>query len=139
MFDWKPEYSLNIAEIDKQHKRLFELAEELYEISKAGDNFDYYDDIMRIFWELRDYTVYHFGYEEKLLEQYGMDSNYVKMHKLEHGAFVNKMIKFGQQDIDKNEKKILLEVIMFAVDWIEKHIMNTDKKYSSFLNSHGVY
>jgi hemerythrin-like metal-binding domain len=139
MFDWKPEYSLNIAEIDKQHKRLFELAAELYEISRAKDDFDHYDEIMRVFQELSDYTVYHFSYEENLLDQYKFEPHYTKMHKLEHGAFVNKMVKLGQQDLDKNQKKVLLDIIMFAVDWIEKHIMNTDKKYSAFLNSQGVY
>ena len=133
MFDWKPEYNLNITEIDKQHKRLFELAGQLYEIAKAKDEFDYYDDINRIFEELRDYTVYHFGYEEKLLEQYGFDSHEAKIHKLEHGGFVNKMIQVGKQDLDKNERKILLDIIMFTVNWIEKHILDTDKKFGNFL------
>ncbi|MPM35964.1 Bacteriohemerythrin [bioreactor metagenome] len=139
MFDWKPEYNLNITEIDKQHKRLFELADQLYEIAKAKDGFDYYDEINRIFQELSDYTVYHFGYEEKLLDEYGYDGHESKIHKLEHGGFVNKMIQVGKQDIDKNERKILLDVIMFTVDWIEKHILYTDKKYSAYLNSKGVY
>ncbi|MGI6092683.1 MAG: hemerythrin family protein [Veillonellaceae bacterium] len=139
MFDWKPEYNLNIAEIDKQHKRLFELAGQLYDIAKAKDGYDYYDEINRIFGELRDYTVYHFGYEEKLLAQYGYDDQETKLHKLEHGGFVNKIIQVSKQDLDKNEKQILLDVIMFAVNWIEKHILHTDKKYSEFLNSKGVY
>lgn len=138
MFDWKPEYSLNIAEIDKQHKQLFKLAADLYEIAKLNDGFDHYDDIVRVFQELSDYTVYHFGYEEKLLAQYGYDQEEMKRHKFEHGAFVMKMTKIQQQDLDKNEKKILMDVIMFAVDWIEKHIMRTDKKYSGFLNNHGI-
>lgn len=139
MFEWKSEYSLNIAEIDKQHKRLFELIGQLYQIAKVDDGYDHYDEIKAVFNELSDYTVYHFGYEEKLLAQYNYDSHETKIHKLEHGGFVNKMVKVGQQDLDKNEKKILLDVIMFAVEWIEKHILLTDKKYSEFLNSHGVY
>ncbi|MDD4601841.1 Bacteriohemerythrin [bioreactor metagenome] len=138
MFDWKPEYSVGIAAIDTQHKRLFELVGQLHEIARTNDGFDHYDEIVKVFNELRDYTVYHFGYEEKLFEQYNYDSHETKIHKLEHGGFVNKMIKIGQEDLDKNEKKILLNVIMFAVDWIEKHILHTDKKYSDFLNSHGV-
>jgi len=138
MFDWKPEYSLNITEIDKQHRQLFKLAADLYDIAKLNDGFDHYDDIVKVFKELSDYTVYHFGYEEKLLEKYLFDPQEIKTHKFEHGAFVMKMMKIQQEDLDKNQKKILMDVIMFAVDWIEKHIMQTDKKYSGFLNSQGI-
>lgn len=138
MFEWKPEYSCNAEDIDLQHKKLFHLIGELYDITKEKDGFDHYDDITRIFQELSDYTVYHFGYEEKLLEQYQFDAAALKMHKLEHGAFVHKLLHVQKEDLDKNENKILMEVIMFAVEWIEKHILATDKQYSEFLNSHGV-
>jgi len=138
MFVWKNEYSCNIAEIDIQHKRLFELAGDLYVIATAKDNVDYYDDICRIFKELSDYTVYHFGYEEQLMEQHGYDLAEYRAHKWEHAAFVTKIQKIQESDLDLNQRKVLMDIIIFAVDWIEKHILATDKKYSEFFNEKGI-
>jgi hemerythrin len=36
MFEWKNEYSVNIASIDAQHKKLFAIAEELHEAIRTG-------------------------------------------------------------------------------------------------------
>lgn len=138
MFVWKNDYSCNIAEIDAQHKRLFELAGDLYAIATSKDDVDYYDDICRIFKELSDYTVYHFSYEEQLMEQHGYDQTDCRAHKWEHAAFVAKIQKIQESDLDMNQRKVLMEVIMFAVDWIEKHILTTDKKYSEFFNAKGI-
>ncbi|WP_425059513.1 Bacteriohemerythrin [Sporomusa carbonis] len=138
MFDWKNNYSCNIAEIDKQHKQLFHLASQLYDIAKASDDYDYYDEIVRIFNELSDYTVYHFKYEEQLMDDYGYDSEETKRHKFEHAAFVAKMIQLQKEDLDKKQKKILMDLIMFATDWIEKHILHSDMKYKDFFNSKGI-
>lgn len=139
MFDWKQEYSCNVSEIDNQHKKLFELAAELYEIANRKDDYDHYDEIKQIFKKLSDYTVYHFDYEEKLMDKHQFDAREILMHKLEHGAFVKKMIKIQNEDLDKNQQKVLMDIIMFVVDWIEKHILNTDKKYTQHFNAKGVF
>lgn len=138
MFEWKTEYSCQIAEIDKQHKRLFELASDLYDIATLDDDYDHYDEIMGIFQELSDYTVYHFQYEEKLLDEYGYDPLKVKLHKLEHGSFVKKVTKIMQEDLDKNEQQLLKDTITFIGGWVAQHILETDKNYSEFLNQKGI-
>jgi len=85
---WKDEYSVNIAEIDKQHKKLFELAERVYTMANLDDDYDDYDEIMDVLKELKDYTVYHFGYEEQLMDKYGYERT--EAHKIEHHFVVRK-------------------------------------------------
>ena len=36
-FEWKDEYSVNVAEIDKQHRRLFEIGARLYDLAGAKE------------------------------------------------------------------------------------------------------
>ena len=67
-FEWKDEYRTGIEVIDKQHKHLMEIGARIFDLANADDGYDRYDDIMEVLNELRDYTIYHFGYEEKLME-----------------------------------------------------------------------
>lgn len=139
MFEWKEAYGCQIEAIDVQHRRLFELAAELYEITKLQDGFDHYDDISRIFQALSDYTVYHFTYEEELLALHGFPEEALRAHKWEHAAFVAKLLQIQQQDLDEAQDKVLRDIIIVAVDWIEKHILDTDMEYVAFLRERGVH
>jgi hemerythrin len=136
-FKWKEAYSCNIAEIDKQHKRLFEIGDRLYELATLNDNYDHYDEIVKTLDELKDYTIYHFGYEEKLMEQYGF--SYFEPHKIEHDFFVKKLKKLERKDFDENQGEAVVEMLQFVADWISAHILKTDMEYKDFFNGKGIY
>jgi hemerythrin-like metal-binding domain len=131
-FKWKEEYNLNIKEIDKQHKKLMEIGKRAYDIAIIDDGYDRYDEIMEIIDELLEYTKYHFEYEEKMLREY----NYIHVHdqEEEHGFYIYKIKEIASRDdIDENQRKVVLEVIDFLSEWISKHIMVADRKYAVFL------
>ncbi|WP_053955134.1 bacteriohemerythrin [Inediibacterium massiliense] len=137
MFEWRDEYSCEVGEIDKQHRQLLQIGSKLYGILTLKDSEDRYDEIMEVLHELSDYTVYHFDYEEKLMEQHGYEN--IKSHKRQHKSFVNKVIQLQNQDIEEKQKRITLEMIKFIADWIENHILVTDHKYKEFFHEKGVY
>lgn len=139
MFQWKEHFTCNINEIDKQHKMLLELGAKLYDIVKLKDDIDRYDEIMVILTELKDYTIYHFAAEEKLLEDNGYDSFELQLHKRQHKSFINKIKQFENQDIDEKQEAITLDMLTFIANWIEQHILKTDQKYSSFLNEKNIF
>ena len=58
-------------------------------------------------------------------------------HKKEHAAFVAKVSGF-KDGLEKGKLSLTIEVVDFLSDWLKKHIMGTDKKYSSFLNDKGL-
>ena len=131
-FKWKEEFNLNIEEIDKQHKKLMEIGRRAYDIAIIDDGYDRYDEIMEIIDELLEYTKYHFEYEEKMLKEY----NYVHIHdqEEEHSFYIYKIKDIASRDdIDDNQRKVVLEVIDFLSEWISKHIAIADREYAVFL------
>lgn len=137
MFKWKEKFSCNIEEIDKQHQKLISIGSELSQIISLKNGIDHYDEIMEILNKLKEYTVYHFTYEEALLEKYGYEN--LEEHKKEHKAFVNKIVEIANKDIDDNQKRVTMDILVFIADWIENHILKTDHKYKDFLNAKEIY
>jgi len=136
-FEWKDSYSVNIAEIDKQHKKLFKIGESICDLAMANDAYDHYDEIIEILQELKDYTAYHFNYEEKLMEKIGYEN--LETHKIEHNFIIKKLNKVESKDIDMSQKDTLIELLAFVSDWISGHILKTDMKYKDSANSKGIY
>lgn len=125
MIKWKDDYSIGIEEIDLQHKELFRIASTAYELLKSDFYTDKYDRVVKIIGELKDYAVFHFHFEEKYMEKIG----YRKLlsHKVIHDDFIEKVSKIDLEKMDENQDEQLSSIIMFVVDWIEKHILGTDK------------
>ncbi|WP_142414655.1 bacteriohemerythrin [Hathewaya massiliensis] len=125
MIKWKNDFVIGVEKIDQQHKHLFDVANEAYDILKNDICLDKYDKIVNILNELKDYTVFHFNSEEEYMESI----NYKRMfsHKIQHNEFIKKINSVNLDNIDKNQDAYLIELLEFIVDWIENHILYTDK------------
>jgi hemerythrin len=135
-FKWKNEYSVNVAEIDEQHKKLFQIGSRINDLAFADDEYDHYDEILSILKELKDYTQYHFNHEEKMMEKYGYERK--DSHKFEHYFVIKKIEKFENSDIDENQKDTVVDLVAFISDWISSHILKEDMQYKNFFNSKGI-
>lgn len=135
-FEWKDTYSVNVANIDKQHKKLFEIGGKISDLVLAKDGYDHYDEIMDILQELRDYTLYHFNFEEKLMEKYGYKE--LDFHKIEHIFMAKKLQRLQNKDTDSNQKEAVTDLIAFVSDWIAGHILKTDMRYKEHFNEKGI-
>lgn len=137
MFKWRETFEVNIKEIDKQHQELFRLGTELYLLISTKGETDQYDEIMKVINNLADYTVEHFSYEEGLMK----DNDYPRFpeHKIQHDNFVKMISSIKSDDVDMNQKKIGMDLIVFIANWIEKHILVIDMKYKEYLNERGIY
>lgn len=135
-FQWKDRYSLNIPEIDSQHKRLFEIGEHAYELASLNDDFDHFDEIISIVNELLDYTQYHFGYEEKLMERL----NYPDLddHISSHKFYIDKIRSITDSRVDDDQQKALLDILDFLAEWISSHILISDRKYMDYFSRQGI-
>ena len=136
-FEWKDEFSVNIAQIDEQHQRLFEIGARINDLAYAKDGFDHYDDIMQVIHELREYTEFHFDHEEKMMEKYGYER--FEAQKFEHHFVIKKIQKFENSDIDERQDDTILGLVSFVSDWISSHILKEDMKYREFFNNKGVF
>lgn len=125
MFEMKPEYFTGIELIDNEHKRLFEIANNLYELMKNDFIPDKYDHICAAIQELKDYTHYHFADEEAYMESIGYKNMFSQ--KVEHDAFLQKIEDLELTDIDDNQKTLIFDMLSFLNDWLVHHILEKDK------------
>jgi hemerythrin len=132
MFEWKPEYTVNIGSIDAQHQNLFAIGRELYAAMSSGQGKAV---IGRILDRLVQYTVVHFAHEERLLK--ANDYPDFDKHKAEHEALVKQVLAF-QQDFEGGRATIAVPVLQFLKDWLDKHIRVSDHAYAPCLTAKKV-
>jgi len=125
---WTPNLSVGVAQIDDQHKLLFEKAEKLFEAGKKNQAKEYIGELLDF---LESYTQKHFADEERYMlsihyPQYGEE-------KAAHTAFVAQLHKL-RNDYNTSGSNILvvLNANQMIVDWLTKHISIMDKKIGEF-------
>jgi len=131
-FVWKSEYSVGIREIDEQHKKLVKLIHDLDAAMQKGQGKQSLGTLLK---ELIGYTGNHFAAEERLMKTYAYPE--YEAHKEKHEKMTQKVLDIQRQHAE-GRVTITLEVMQFLENWLDKHILGTDQKYSSFLRSHGV-
>lgn len=122
---WKDEYLVGVKEIDEQHKKLFQIANDAYELLKSDFYVDKYDKIVSILEKLKEYTVFHFSAEENYMESIGYKRLFTQ--KMAHSKFIEKVNKINFNEIDQNQDEYILSILEFVVDWIDGHILAADK------------
>jgi hemerythrin len=132
IMSWKDTYSVGIAEIDQQHKKLIELINQLNEAMTKGQGKTIAGKILG---DLINYCASHFAMEEKLFDQY--DYPEAAEHKTKHQKMTEKVLSL-QKDFNQGKITITFDVMEFLQSWLDKHILGTDKKYGPYLNSKGV-
>lgn len=132
MFEWKDSYSVGIEKINEQHKKLLSIGEELvYVIENTSKGLDQYDEVKRLLKELYDYTIYHFSYEEELMEKH--DFLELPSHKFQHKLFVKKLEEIDLKEFDNDQIESTNQLLNFIANWITDHILKEDQKYSGIL------
>ncbi|MGO9086188.1 MAG: bacteriohemerythrin [Candidatus Sulfotelmatobacter sp.] len=132
-FQWKQSYSVKVMALDNQHKKLFDLINELHHAMSSGHGKDVAGDVLR---RLTEYTVSHFRAEEALMEKYNFPG--LASHRSEHKALTDKVLAF-KKDFDAGTGVVTPQLMTFLQRWITDHIQGVDQRYSDFLNANGVH
>lgn len=125
MYEFKEEFLTGIEEIDREHKRLFEIANELYALKCEEFIPDKYDNIRTILEELKDYTLTHFAHEEAYMQSIGYKRMFTQ--KSQHDALRQIMEEWDLDAIDENQDEAIEEMLRIVTDWLVNHILNQDK------------
>lgn len=131
-FEWSDKYSVEIEEIDNQHKKLFKAIDRFQESLNKNEKEKAMRDVLT---ELLEYTKIHFTTEE----QYFRELNYpgAETHKIEHEKFINK-IESIYEKLDNGELVLSLEITNYLRSWLRGHIQVTDRKYTDFFHKKGI-
>jgi hemerythrin len=130
--DWSSQLSVNIRSIDEQHKKLVGMVNDLFEAMKTGKGKDVLGKVLD---GMVKYVGTHFQTEENLMRTHGYPE-YAE-HKKEHDDLTKKVLEL-QNQYQSGMVTLSLTTGNFLKDWLTRHIMGTDKKYSAYLNAKGV-
>ena len=125
MYEFKEEYKTGIDFVDAEHQRLFEIAEDAYQLQQNEFIPDKYDNIIKILEELRDYTKSHFAHEESYMKEIGYKGMFTQ--KVQHDAFIAKLDEMDLQSLDEDSDEAINDILTFRTNWRVSHILNVDK------------
>jgi hemerythrin len=124
---WDDTLSVQINEIDEDHRRLVDLFNILNHSVSEGEATDYIQAVLE---ELINCTVWHFSHEERLMLKYGYDG--YGEHKTEHQELVES-VKALQQKFLHEGKSVTNEDIEFLEHWLTGHIFAADMQLGAYL------
>lgn len=133
LLQWTQDMSVNIVEIDNQHKKLVNLINLLHDSMKEGKGREALKTVLE---DLANYTVYHFETEEKLFRTHAYPE-YVH-HKKEHDDLTKQVLAI-KTEYEGGKSNLTIDLMNFLKNWLNHHILNSDKRYSSYLNTKGVH
>lgn len=131
LMQWNDQMSTGIDRFDREHKKLIDILNSLYDAMKAGKGKDVSGVILQ---ELISYTVTHFANEEKAFAESGYEE--AQRHHDVHEKMKAKVMAF-KSDLESGKVSVI-DLLNFLTDWLKKHIMETDKKYGPHLTSKGI-
>jgi len=131
-FQWKEEYSVGVAEIDFEHKRLIEA---IADLSDAINAHTVESQMQHVLNQLDFYVSHHFATEERYFERfnYAGAEEHIKYHR----DFEAKVAEFRKK-YENHEEEISAELIIFLEDWLSDHMLNVDRKYMQCFSEHGL-
>lgn len=124
---WDDTFSVEVEEIDEDHRRLVDLFNMLSQAVADGESADYIDALLE---ELISCTVWHFRHEERLMLKHQYPN--IAEHKAEHQDLIDSVKKL-QQSFHQDEKKLSPEDIDYLEDWLTAHIFGFDMKMGFYL------
>jgi hemerythrin len=127
-FMWRDEYSVNVHEIDEDHKMMFKAADTLNRALEIGQDTLVLRDILTF---LVNYTRDHFKREGRFMKLYSYPE--LELHSEQHRLLTEKVFAF-KDSFEAGEKAMDRDFMTFLHDWIVNHILTSDRKFGAFLN-----
>lgn len=130
--NWRDEFSVGVAEMDQQHKKLLGMINRLIAEQKVLTD---PKTIANLLTEMIDYADEHFRAEEFLMAEYAYDRK--NEQEAQHKAFIEKTQSFcSASNIGPN---ILSGALLdYLGTWLVGHILTEDMHYKVFFNNKGL-
>ncbi|HOC59644.1 MAG TPA: bacteriohemerythrin [Smithellaceae bacterium] len=123
--EWSPAISVHISKIDDQHKKLFDITNQLIDAFESGA-----EDMLTIISELVNYTTVHFHEEQVTMMNYQFPG--LTLHTREHDKFIEQVEEF-LKDYDTGNKDLGYRMVVFLKDWLAAHTSGMDMEYADFV------
>ncbi len=126
---WKPEYSVHIESIDRQHQALVGLIRQLQEAMEEGRGRSFQHTLVD---RLVAFIDIHFKFEEDLMDERGYDQ--LTAHIEQHRILIEQVTQI-QKKLQDREPISNASLMSFLRHWLTDHIMDHDQKYAQAFRS----
>jgi hemerythrin-like metal-binding protein len=130
--NWQDGYSVNVRELDQQHRMIILMLNELNEALERGQD---QADLEKILDGFLSFSLEHFNTEEDLFEMYCYP--FACTHKAEHDAFRQTISMFARQ-CKEGQTRVDRRFLDFCAEWLKRHIIGRDKTYAYFFAAKGL-
>lgn len=128
---WSDALSVNIQEIDLQHRQLVELIVALETAMNDGADKEIMGRVIR---ELNTYVREHFTTEERWMARCEYPG--LKSHAAQHEAFIETLLHF-ELDYLGGRKALSADLLAYLMKWFEEHILGFDQLYAQYFREKG--
>ncbi len=134
MIEWNGSLAVGIAEIDEQHRKLITLIQHLQSVDRHPERES--SLVEQALDEMVAYTMYHFGTEERLMEEYAYPQD--AGHLAQHERFLADVT--GMMETFMSGSRVSAsEIGQYLGDWLIQHIQHTDRQLAIWLAERAPY
>lgn len=124
---WDKTLSVDVPEIDEDHRRLVDLYNLLNHAVAEGDSPEYIEALTQ---ELVACTLWHFRHEERLMLRYGYDG--LAEHRAEHDDLIASAEAL-QRQLREQGQAVSNREVEFLEQWLVGHIFGADMRMGAYL------
>ncbi|MCX7014778.1 MAG: bacteriohemerythrin [Candidatus Sumerlaeota bacterium] len=132
LFLWDEAFSVNVRELDDQHRRLIGLLNDLQKALQGTAPKERWWKALEEFGQL---TARNFETEERLVLLHEAP-DYIA-HRVHHDRFLNQFGEYREQ-LESERVRLSLPFLEDLADWWRNHIVDFDAKCGAWLNQKGV-
>jgi hemerythrin len=130
LLDWSDDYLIGIGEIDKQHKKFFEVVHKFYMDILNCEGEEAVEETLEF---LKNYAVKHFQSEEAFMKKY--EYPHIEEHKKLHEEFIEKFDTLADKFNTFGASQGLAdEALDMTQNWLADHISDEDAQYAEHVN-----
>ncbi len=132
LFRFGPKWSVLVDDMDDQHSKIFDYANDIHSQLKAGKN---QEQVLPTLKELARYTAEHFAIEEAMMLKHSFPR--FDTQKRAHTALLDVLAK-TVSDISEGVQINLISVVVFLTNWLKEHILNEDIQYGHHFEENNI-
>jgi hemerythrin-like metal-binding protein len=132
LLTWRKSKSVGVKDLDDQHRGMMRILNELHAAAMKGRVGEVAGPLLG---QVSCASREHFSSEEELMEQTRYPG--LAEHRAIHQALLAKAAEFLVRH-DEGDMTAYVELLYFVRDWFLDHLEREDKKYTVWMNEHGV-